>query len=173
MPLTKILSDGVGTGVLGFTKTSATSISGVATATISSVPSGTSEIIVFCNQVQRNSTSGNGMICRLGDSGGLETSGYVHNPVYSSGGSFYENSADDKTGLTLTFYNSVSNSVIHCWNTSGNKWMMKSHTFSHSGTKYWTTAMCEKELSATLDRVGIVDSAGTNFSGGTFQLWYK
>ena len=156
-----------------WTKTSAQSIVGVASSTITGLPSTIEEIIIFGNGVQRGTTSGNGMVIRLGDSGGLESSGYVQPPVYNSGGTYYINAAAEQTGLEVGYYDSVNNFVARCWNISGNKWKMESHAFTHTGTKYWTTSMCEKELSATLDRVAVSDANGTNFAAGTFQFWYK
>ncbi len=185
MPLTTIEADGInladtfaftgtvtGAGAAGFTKTAQTTTSGAATYTISSIPSGTSELILFGNQVDRG-TSTSTAVVRLGDSGGLEDSGYTHNIVYSYGGSFYENAVSDTTGLDFHPYDSVCNFTCHCWNITGNKWIMHVHMHTHSGTKYWNTSLCEKELSGTLDRIGIVDRNGTNFAGGTIQLWYK
>jgi hypothetical protein len=162
-----------GAGAAGYTKTAQTTTSGAATYSISSIPSGTSELILFGNQVDRGTSSQTAVI-RLGDSGGLEDTGYNHSVAYSYGGSFYINTTADRTGLDFQLYDSVCNFTCHCWNTSGNKWMMRVHMASTAdSTKYWATTLCEKELSGTLDRIGIVDRNGTNFAGGTIQLWYK
>ena len=100
MPLSKIQSESLnladdfaftgtvtGAGAAGYTKTAQTTTNGAATYTISGIPSGTSELILFGNQIDRGTSSLQGVI-RLGDSGGLEDTGYNHNIVYSSSGSF-------------------------------------------------------------------------------------
>lgn len=161
-----------GAGAAGYTKTAQTTTNGAATYTISGIASGTSELILFGNQVDRG-TSTSTAVVRLGDSGGLEDSGYTHSVAYSYENTFYINAVSDRTGLDFQLYDSVCNFTCLCWNTSGNKWMMRVHMHSHSGTKYWATTLCEKELSGTLDRIGIADRNGTNFAGGTIQLWYK
>ena len=161
-----------GAGAAGYTKTAQTTTNGAATYTISSIPSGTSELILFGNQVDRGTSTVQAVI-RLGDSGGLEDTGYSNNIVYSSSGSFYENNVSDRAGLDFHVYDSVCNFTCQCWNITGNKWIMRCHMHTHSGTKYWLNSLCEKELSGTLDRIGIVDKNGTNFAGGTIQLWYK
>jgi hypothetical protein len=112
-------------------------------------------------------------VIRLGDSGGLEDTGYNHSVAYSYDNSFYINTTADRTGLDFQLYDSVCNFTCHCWNITGNKWIMRVHMTTHSGSKYWLATLCEKELSGTLDRIGIVDKNGTNFAGGTIQLWYK
>lgn len=162
-----------GAGAAGYTKTAQTTTNGAATYSISSIPSGTSELILFGNQVDRGTSSSTAVV-RLGDSGGLEDTGYNHSVAYSYGGSFYINTTAERTGLDFQLYDSVCNFTCLCWNTSGNKWMMRVHMASTAdSTKYWATTLCEKELSGTLDRIGIVDRNGTNFAGGTIQLWYK
>ena len=161
-----------GAGAAGFTKTAQTTTNGAATYTISSIASGTSELILFGNQVDRGTSTSTAVI-RLGDSGGLEDSGYTHSVAYSYENGFYINAVSDRTGLDFQLYDSVCNFTCHCWNITGNTWIMRVHMNSHSGTKYWATSMCEKQLSGTLDRIGVVDRNGTNFAGGTIQLWYK
>ena len=161
-----------GAGAAGYTKTAQTTTNGAATYTISSIASGTSELILFGNQVDRG-TSTSTAVVRLGDSGGLEDSGYTHSVAYSYENGFYINAVSDRTGLDFQLYDSVCNFTCHCWNITGNTWIMRVHMNSHSGTKYWATSMCEKQLSGTLDRIGVVDRNGTNFAGGTIQLWYK
>jgi len=156
-----------------WTKTAQTTTSGASTYTISGLPSDVSEIVVIGNNVDRGTSSSRAVI-RLGDSGGLETTGYSYSPVYTANAnSLYQNSMGDKTGLEFALYGDPTNFVCRCWNTSGNKWMMMLHSHSSSNGGYWVNSGCEKELSATLDRVGVVDLSGTNFAGGSFQLWYK
>tara|TARA_Y100000385_G_C12902986_1_gene555072 strand:+ start:199 stop:756 length:558 start_codon:yes stop_codon:yes gene_type:complete len=156
-----------------WTKTAQTTTNGAATYTISGIPSGTSEIIVFGNAVDRG-TSSNRAVIQLGDSGGLEDTGYTSCLAYTANSNaMYMNSVADLGGLEFNVYGDPMNFVAHCWNTSGNKWMMTCTGNTNSGGRYWINAQVEKELSGTLDRVGIVDRNGTNFAGGSFQLWYK
>ncbi len=162
-----------GAGAAGFTKTAQTTTNGAATYTISGIPSGTSEIIVFGNAVDRG-TSTNRAVIQLGDSGGLEDTGYTSMLAYSANSNqMYTNNVSDVGGLEFNVYGDPMNFVAHCWNTSGNKWMMTLTGNANSGGRYWINAQVEKELSGTLDRVGVVDRNGTNFAGGSFQLWYK
>ena len=162
-----------GAGAAGFTKTAQTTTNGAATYTISGIPAGTSEIIVFGNAVDRGTSTNRGVI-QLGVSGGLETTGYTSCVAYSANGNImYTNSVSDTGGVEYNVYGDPMNFVAHCWNTSGNKWMMTCTGNSNSGGRYWINAQVEKELSGTLDRVGLVDGVGTNFAGGSFQLWYN
>lgn len=158
-----------------WTKTAQTTTSGAATYTISGIPSDVTEIIIMGSSVDRG-TSTNKAVIRLGDSGGLEATGYIYGPVYTANANgLYQNSKADVTGLEFALYGAPTNFAVRCWNTTGNKWMMmlESFTTTLSGSTDWVNAGCVKELSGTLDRVGIVDLSGTNFAGGQLQLWYK
>jgi|14BtaG_2_1085337.scaffolds.fasta_scaffold00431_14 hypothetical protein len=156
-----------------WTKTAQTTTSGAATFTISGIPSDVTEIVVIGNAVSRGTDTAQAGV-RLGDSGGLETTGYTYNVVYTANAnSLYQNSVQDRDFCEFGIYDSVYNFVCRCWNTSGNVWMMTMHSHTESSGAYWVMAACQKTLSGTLDRIGIVDAGGSNFDGGTFQLWYK
>jgi hypothetical protein len=156
-----------------WTKTAQTTTSGAATFTISGIPSDVTEIVVIGNAVSRGTDSAQAGV-RLGDSGGLETTGYTYNVVYTANAnSLYQNAVQDRNFCEFGLYDSVYNFVCRCWNTSGNVWMMTMHSHTESSGAYWVMAACQKTLSGTLDRIGIVDAGGSNFDGGTFQLWYK
>lgn len=155
-----------------WTKTAAQTTSGAATYTFSSIPSTVSELYVIGSQVSRGTSSSSAVI-RLGDSGGLETTGYSSSIVYSYNGGFYINTVSDRAGCEFCVYDSAKNFVCHIWNTSGNKWLMQMQSHAQAGDYNWIETTVEKELSATLDRVALVDKNGTNFDGGSAQVWYK
>ena len=73
MSLTKVEADGINladtfaftgtvSGAGGYTKTAQTTTSGAATYSISSIPSGTSELILFGNQVDRGTSTSTAVI---------------------------------------------------------------------------------------------------------------
>jgi hypothetical protein len=134
------------------------------------IPSWVKRITVMFNGVSTNGSSQ--VIIQLGDSGGVETSGYVGAASYSTAASTSWSSgimwADTSSAAAAyarhgTFV--ISNLTSNVWAAFGVNANSIGNTFVTSGTK---------ELSATLDRVRITTVNGTDvFDAGSINIMYE
>jgi hypothetical protein len=131
------------------------------------LPSWVKRITVMFSDVSTNGTSQ--FIVQLGDSGGIEITGYT-------GGA---GSGTSGTGNTVGYIVSanqaaatVYSGIAHISNVSGNLWVASGTT---AGQAFTPTAFGgSKTLSATLDRVRITTVNGTDtFDAGTINILYE
>lgn len=113
------------------------------------------------------------IIVQLGDSGGLETTGYLGGSGYSiQGGSTL--SANFTTGFG--FYAGDAARVVHgimqIDNITGNKWVAGlSGGFSNAAA--FSSGGGSKTLSETLDRVTVTRTGTNTFDAGTINIMYE
>ena len=125
------------------------------------------------------STSGISMpIIQLGDSGGIETTGYVSigaavsvgTPNATNGGS---STAGIRLGQAAHTANSEISGNIEIVNPYGNYWIATGLLMTLADDSA-TMTITRKELSATLDRLRLTTTGGTNtFDGGTVNIIYE
>ena len=156
-PTAKIVS---GTAVAS---TSGTSID------FTSIPSWVKRITVMFNGVSTNGTSN--LLVQLGDSGGIETTGYVSAANYST-----NTNASGTAGFFILYgvpaaANTFQGCIIFC-NLSGNIWVMNGN-MADDGDRNSSSAGA-KTLSNTLDRVRITTVNGTDtFDAGSINILYE
>ena len=126
-----------------------------------SIPSWAKRITVMFDGVSLSGTSQ--IIIQLGDSGGIETSGYVGGTATSASTTGYQ------VFLNLATRNATG--IYTIINSNGNLWV-------GSGTTWNTTEVSNsagsKILSATLDRIRITTVNGTDtFDAGTINIMYE
>jgi hypothetical protein len=150
-------------------------ISGTAVASTSGtsidftgIPSWVKRITVMFNGVSGNGSSN--FIIQLGDSGGIETTGYA-------GGSFNSGaSANNSTGFDLTCQQASTQSwsgAVTITNLTGNVWCQFG-VLSGISSGYVGASGGSKTLSATLDRIRITTVNGTDtFDAGTINILYE
>jgi len=163
----------------GTTEFAAAITSGTAVASTSGtsiaftgIPSYVKRITVMFDQVSTNGTSA--FLVQLGDSGGIETTGYV------GSGSNTGTASNNITGSTAGFIlmvaavaaNNYVGSVIIDKITS-NSWVSVG-TLSRSSDNSFCTSAGSKSLSGTLDRIHITTVNGTDtFDAGTINILYE
>ena len=156
------------------TRTAQASTSGTS-IDFTSIPAGTKRITVMFAGVSTNGTSTPWLI-QLGDSGGIEATGYVGASVAT--GTSTVASYNYTTGFAFQVDNSasavVSGSMTICLlNSATNTWAA-SGIFGQSDRAYSVFAAYSKSLSATLDRVRITTSNGTDtFDAGSINILYE
>jgi hypothetical protein len=138
------------------------------------IPSWTKRITVMFSAVSGNGTSG--FLIQLGDSGGIETTGYTGaagvmvNAASSSVGNL-------STGFGIynggNLFNIYGNATICLLNATTNLW-----SFSFSGANGNTANVIvsggTKALSATLDKIRITFANGTDtFDAGSINILYE
>ena len=156
-----------GVGVL----TAGTSVASTSGTSIdfTSIPSWVKRITVMFNGVSTNGTSN--LLVQLGDSGGIETTGYVSAANYST-----NVNATGTAGFFILYTvpaasNTFRGCIIFC-NLSGNIWVMNGN-MADDGDRNSSSAGA-KTLSDTLDRVRITTVNGTDtFDAGSINILYE
>jgi len=136
-----------------------------------SIPSWVKRITVVLNAVSTNSTSI--LQVQLGDSGGIETTGY--NAVYFTNGA----QAGYTTGFPLQFTGSAAfalsgHLVLTLIDSSTNNWIGSGTIAGTASNNTCTSFAGQKSTSATLDRVRITTTNGTDtFDAGSINILYE
>jgi hypothetical protein len=138
------------------------------------IPSWVKRITIMFQGVSTNGTSKT--IIQLGDSGGIETSGYLGSAAFADGTAAAENFSlgfifSMRTGGTAAIRHGIV--VLSLVNSSTNAWAEMGNIGSSDATAI-TVSAGSKALSATLDRVRITTVNGTDtFDAGTINILYE
>ena len=161
----RFLKDGVVVGVTLGTPVATTSGTSVS---YTSIPAGVSKITVMLNGVSTNGTSR--VMLQLGDSGGLENTGYVANGGYATNGT------EISSGFPVSDNHNASDLIYGTFELtrySGNEWICSWNMYQKGQNKF-STGNGVKTLSATLDRVALTTVGGTDaFDAGAFNVTYE
>jgi len=115
------------------------------------------------------------ILIQLGDSGGIETTGYVSTSNFLTGG--VGSGAISSTAGLIIYVGGAVNAVtgtVSIVNLTGENWIgTGTYNFSNgTGVNGWTAG--NKTLSSTLDRVRITTNNGTDtFDAGTVNIMYE
>jgi hypothetical protein len=164
-----------GSGALGWASiiTSGTSVASTSGTSIdfTSIPNWVKRITVMFSEVSTNGTSN--YLFQLGDSGGIENTGYLGggsdgsatNTLYTSGfGLVY-------ASQSVSLHGSL---VISLLDLASNKWSASGLFVTSNTTTGTRTTAGSKSLSATLDRVRITTVNGTDtFDAGSINILYE
>ena len=166
--LENLSGDAIGTITLGTEQasTSGTSID------FTSIPSGVQRITIMYEGCSHDNTSTNVSI-QIGDSGGLETTGYL-----GAGGHIYNTGQAAGSYATRfpVLYSAGSAAVFHgstiltLKDATNNTWVAQSTVGTDSG--YIHVGGGSKSLSAELDRISILTTAGS-FDAGSINIQYE
>ena len=140
------------------------------------IPAGTKRITINFNGVSTNGTSN--LICQLGDSGGVETTGYLgvsttnHTSGAGAGSSFTDGFGLAPAPLVADVWH--GSLVLNLVNAANNTWAAHSLLATTAGSSYNLFGAGTKSTSATLDRVRITTSGGTAaFDLGEINISYE
>jgi hypothetical protein len=167
-----------GSGVLSFaSRTRLVRATEVATTSGTSIdfvdiPSWARRITVGINGVSTNGTSA--MQIQLGDSGGIETSGYV-GCNFAITGSNAVSIVAYSSGFVLMGFSAAEtrHGALILTNSSGNNWIAMGNFFNGS-TGHAGGTQGEKATSATLDRIRLTTVNGTEtFDAGSVNIIYE
>jgi len=140
--------------------------------TFSGAPSGTKKITISFNAVSLDST--NGLQLTIGDSGGLETSGYTSRTSTITGTNTCE-----VLGLAITAYFAITpskatptyNGSITLTNEDGNHWILEGNIGDEQNSNV-SHCTGRKELSGEFTQLSVAVSGG-NFDGGSINIQYQ
>jgi hypothetical protein len=135
------------------------------------VPSWAKRVTVILNEV--STSGGNSILIQIGDSGGIENTGYASTSVTVNGSNQSAViSSTDGYAIQSDIASNANSGLIQIVNISGNIWIE-----SHS-CKITTTNMVSgggsKTLSGTLDRIRVTTvGASDTFDGGSVNIMYE
>ncbi len=169
----RISSSGIVTGSAGnLMLVSGTAVTASGTSVdFTGIPSWVKRVSVVYSGLSLNSSAN--FLIQLGDSGGIETTGYLSTSVTtdSSGSTAGTNST---SGFVIWQADAsiTAQGIATIINITGNTWV-----FAQTGrllSTNVTTSGGDKSLSATLDRVRITTTSGTDtFDAGTINILYE
>ena len=169
-----ITLDGSNVNTVGVinSKTAVASTSGTS-IDFTGIPSGVKRITVMFNGVSLTGTDA--LLIQLGDSGGIETTGYS-SAVAFVGASTSGNSRTD--GYVITVSGNASNTyagAITIVNLSGNTWVANGGMIyeSTTPTSFVMVSTGVKTLSAQLDRLSVTRTGTNTFDAGTINILYE
>ena len=138
-----------------------------------SIPSWVKRITVMFDGVSTNSSSH--YLIRLGDSGGIETTGYL-GYCATVGGSNQASGAFFSSGIQITantLGTYLYQGAISLFNLSGNTWVAQG-SLGPTNLAFLQSCAGSKTLSDTLDRIRITTVNGTDtFDAGTINIIYE
>lgn len=179
---TSVLTLPVGTGTVVANNVNSAIVSGTAVASTSGtsidftgIPSWVRRITVMFNGVSTSGTSAK--IIQLGDSGGVETSGYTGT------GTVVGNGSGTSTAMSSGFFASQASAATDVLSGQATISLLDSttNTWAYSGVFGQSTATAiiywsggAKATSAVLDRIRITTANGTDtFDAGTINILYE
>jgi len=162
-----------GDGSWNGTITSGTAVASTSGTSIdfTGIPTGVKRITVMLSGVSTNGTST--FILQLGDSGGIETTGYAGGCLQNGTQTAWASSAMllNRTGAAVEV--TTTQAVLTLL--GSNQWVMSSTMYSNeSGGIYMGVSSGAKTLSDTLDRVRVTTTSGTDtFDAGSINILYE
>lgn len=132
------------------------------------LPSGIREIILMLNGVSLDSSTVSLMV-QIGDSGGIETTGYVAHSAAVTSTTFFP--ITDVTAQTRAYTGAVR---LRLFSASTNTWILTGDIFSDAGTPLESKSFGIKSLSGTLDRIRLSNAgAVASFDAGSINILYE
>jgi hypothetical protein len=139
-----------------------------------SIPAGVRRITVMFDGVSFNGSDGASI--QLGDSGGIETTGYSGVSGISVGAST-GTGAGNSTGVKVIYdgTNASDNcsGVVTIVNQSGNKWLLSGLVSRNNGYLQVYTIVGSKTLSDLLDRLRFKIDGASSFDAGTINIMWE
>ena len=137
------------------------------------IPSGVRRITVMFDAVSFNGSDGASI--QLGDSGGIETTGYTGNTGIVAGLS--SGTIGTLSTAAVVIYAGTAavdncSGVIHIVNQSGNKWLITGQT-ARNGTSQIYNVLAAKTLSDALDRIRFKVDGASSFDGGSINIMWE
>ena len=136
---------------------------------VQNIPPGVRRIVIAFNGISLNGSDK--YLVQLGDSGGIETSGYLSGNSWVGGPypAFKSSTSGLLFGMENGGYEFIGSMVIH--NVTGNTWI--SHQVGSSGTYYTQCGGGVKTLSGELTQLRLTVTGSNAFDQGGFAVFYE
>jgi hypothetical protein len=139
-----------------------------------SIPAGVRRITVMFDGVSFNGSDGASI--QLGDSGGIETTGYVGQIGIAAGPSAGLNLAPTAAAQVIYAGTAAADScsgVIFIVNQSGNKWLVSGNITRNGTVPQIYVMQASKTLSDVLDRIRFKIDGASSFDAGTINIMWE
>ena len=146
----------------GFTFPAAQTLNGLSERNFTGIPSGVT-VIKFGVWRHSGSDATARFMIQLGDSGGIETTGYYWGDQYFLS-STNHNNADNDAAWKLGSWTVAANVIMHqgeIFNVHGNKWLLNANAIYTQDTGYYLHYHGYKELSGELTQIQFGIQSGT------------
>lgn len=137
------------------------------------IPAGVRRITVMFDGVSFNASDGASI--QLGDSGGIETTGYSGNAGIVAGVSSGTIGTLSSTAVVIYSGTAAADNcsgVIQIVNQSGNKWLITGQT-ARNGTPQIYNVIASKTLSDVLDRIRFKVDGASSFDAGAINIMWE
>lgn len=154
--------------------TSATAQTAASTAffDFTNIPAGVKLITVMFSRVSLNGS--NNILVQLGDSGGIETSGYSSGSArIAGGGSTADGASSSGFNIFTADSGNTFSGIMTIANVGGNTWVASVVGVYNESAGSVISGGGSKSLSATLDRIRITKSGFDTFDNGTVNITYQ
>jgi len=157
----------------GFTFPAAQTLNGLSERVFTGIPSGVT-VIKFGVWRFSGTTSTSRFMIQLGDSGGIETTGYYWGDHYFLNSTNHSN-ADNDAAWKLGSWTGASNVIMvqgEIFNVHGNKWLLDANAIYVQDTGYYLHMHGFKELSGELTQIQFAIQSGTFDDTGYVRIGY-
>lgn len=134
-----------------------------------SIPAGVKKITMVFNDISLSGTDA--FLVQIGDSGGIETSGYVSVTTTNEGASNQFETSTSGFIIRVALAASVTSGAIELFNVDGNVWIATHIVKRNADTVAYGTG--SKTLSATLDRIRLTRGGTNTFDAGSVNIFYE
>ena len=144
-------------------------LTGVSTVTLTGIDPDAVKLVLTFENVSAGSSAE--LYARIGNSGGISTSGYIYNSGFygsTSSTSFYNSFMRLNYGFNLSTNVLYGRLVLN--KHSSNNWIADHTAMSTNYTDYIIGGVGYVPAGGTLDRIQIYTSNGVNFTRGTYTL---
>jgi len=137
------------------------------------IPAGTRRITMALSGVSTNGTSG--LRIQIGDSGGIETSGYNGTNAIHVTGSVTTAALSSGVDIPINSASYLVNGRVELvlLNASTNLWSIEGTFAGSTAANTIYNVCCTKALSATLDRIRLTTVSGDTFDAGSVNITYE
>ena len=166
----QVTSNGIATSLYPLVSATAQASTSGTSIDFTSIPSWVKRITVMFNGVSTNGTSS--ILVQLGDSGGIEATGYVSYCVNTTTSALGSTPYTTGFGVRHDTASFLLGGAMTISDVSGNSWV-STHAFCANTTNgYFGSG--SKTLSGTIDRVRITTLNGTDaFDAGSINIMYE
>jgi len=137
--------------------------------TIGSVPAGTQKIDIVFSGVSLDGS--NDLRIRLGDSGGIETSGYESDCSRFTATGVTTTTATGSIRMSRAVADNNNSGVISAFHVGSNKWVFAGSLNDADSSTNLLTVVGEKTLSGELTQIELTPASSDNFDAGSVTVF--
>ena len=159
------------TGVGGFTVGTKQATTSGTSFTFSGIKAGANVISVSLDRVSLSGTDS--IKVQLGDSGGIETSGYKGNAHAFPGGNLNGIEHSDSFAIYATGSEIVGNLILRRTDTSSHTWVANGNFVVQGGPNFSVAAGYKTSLDSVVTQLKVLATGSNTFDAGSINIMYQ